>query len=158
MKRFLLFIILVSGLTVAAYNFNPAARAYLDTLILRFAPSDEPAPDTGTATEAPASRVPGPTPFISKLESPVPEAPHEKQFAPPGVFYVLERSSVETKTGIQAIVPGDQVKLMQRLPGGRMRVTIGTADFEVKETQVTNDLDLAREAEKREFVTRGGKL
>jgi hypothetical protein len=39
-----------------------------------------------------------------------------------------------------------------------MSVTTGDTDFEVKESQVTNDLDAAREAEKREFVARGGKL
>ena len=116
----------------------------------------------GAATEAgevaPSQVLPPRPVFESRIETPGVAPEGEKLFAPPGVFYVVERVSMETASGIKAISPGEQVKLLQRMKNGKMRVTTGDADFEVKPTQVTNDLDLAREAEKREFIARGGRL
>jgi hypothetical protein len=77
----------------------------------------------------------------------------EKRLAPLGTLYMVERVSVETKNGIIAVVPGDEVKVLKRT-GDRLKVTIGKVDFEVKETQVTNDLDVAQAAEKKEFARR----
>ena len=71
---------------------------------------------------------------------------------------VIDLVSVMSAIGVKALAPGEKVRLLQRLSEGKMKVTADGADFEVKESQVTNDLDLAREAEKREFVARGGKL
>ena len=62
--------------------------------------------------------------------------------------------SVETPNGIIAVVPGDLVKLMQRKDNGKLRVTIGQADFDVKEEQVTQDPEVAQVAEKRDFDKR----
>jgi hypothetical protein len=77
----------------------------------------------------------------------------EKRLAPLGTLYMVERVSVETKNGIIAVVPGDEVKVLKRT-GDRLKVTIGKVDFEVKEIQVTNDLDVAQAAEKKEFARR----
>ena len=67
-----------------------------------------------------------------------------RRVAPPGVFYMLERVKQTKDSGVLAIVPGEEVRLMQRLPKGRLRVTTGRYDFEVKESQVTQDYDLAQ--------------
>jgi hypothetical protein len=107
---------------------------------------------TSTLPAAPAAPE-----FESRIGGPG-TATGEKEFAPPGIFYVVERVSVMTSNGVKALSPGEEVRLLQRIGKGRMKVTAGKDDFEVKESQVTNDLDLAREAEKREFVARGGKL
>jgi hypothetical protein len=85
-------------------------------------------------------------------------APGEKKLAPPGVFYMLDRVSIENASGVHAINPGEPVNLLQRMKNGRMKVTQGPYDFEVKETQVTNDLEVAVQAEKSDFVARGGRL
>jgi hypothetical protein len=112
---------------------------------------------SGSESESEPS-APPPIPKAPEFQSkiPLPESgPGEKHLAKPGVYYMLERASVETPTGIKAINPGEEVRLLERR-NGKMRVTIGTVDFEVLEKQVTNDLDLARDAEKRQFLSRTG--
>ena len=87
--------------------------------------------------------------FQSKIE--IPAGPSgEKRLAPPGTFYMLKRVSAETRTGVRAVVPGEQVKLLKRT-GKILKLTDGTIEFEVDESQVTNDLELAREAERKDF-------
>jgi hypothetical protein len=73
---------------------------------------------------------------------------------PPGYFYVTERSSVQTRHGVIAIVPGDTVKLLDRRKDGRLRVTNDLADFLVKESQVTRDVQVARMAEQQDWARR----
>ena len=90
--------------------------------------------------------------FKSKI--PLPDvAPGEKRLAKPGVFYVLERTSIEHATGVAAVVPGEEVKLMMRKDNGIVKVTTGKHEFEMKESQLTNDLDVAREAERKYALT-----
>jgi hypothetical protein len=68
---------------------------------------------------------------------------------------MVERVSIPHETGVAAAVPGEKVELVKRNPDGTMKVKIRVKtemyNFDVKESQVTNDLDLAREAE-RKFV------
>jgi hypothetical protein len=73
--------------------------------------------------------------------------PH--QHAPPGTFYMVDRAKVTSASGVKAVSPGEQVKLLERLPGNKLRVTIDHADFVVSSWQVTDDLDVAREAERK---------
>lgn len=117
----------------------------------------EPAVEAAPAEPPPMQTAP-PTPAPPAFKSRIPgaDAPGEKRTAPPGIYYMVERVSAETKNGIIAVVPGDEVKLLKR-DGNTLKVTIGAADFEVKETQVTNDLDRAREVERQEFLKRGGR-
>ena len=77
---------------------------------------------------------------------------------PPGTFLVIERASIETKDGVTAIVPGDQVRLVERHKNGTLTVTNGEADFVVKESQVTQDIAVAQTAEKRDFEKRYGRI
>lgn len=109
--------------------------------------------DDGSPSSQAASRTPGriaPAPFKSRIDAPE-AAAGEKRVAPPGVFYMLDRVSVETSNGVLAVVPGDKVKLLQRKPD-RLKLTTGTFDFEAPATKVTNDIDLALEAERKEAI------
>jgi hypothetical protein len=112
----------------------------------------EASPAVPAATPAPAAPV-----FTSRITVPVP-AEGAKPALGPGQFLVIERASVETKDGVTAIVPGDLVKLIERRPNGVLQVTNGRYDFVVKESQVTQDVAVAREAERREFEKRYGAL
>ncbi len=78
-----------------------------------------------------------------------PELPRTGRVAPPGFFYMLERVSKKTDNGVIAVIPGEQVRLMQRKSNGRLRITTGRHDFDIKESQVTQDFDLAQAARVR---------
>lgn len=123
-------------------------------------PSDEPVSDAvvkktdETATPPapkPATPTPRPIPrFISKIVVPK-TAEGERPMAAPGQLLVLERTSVETRDGIIAVVPGDTVKLVERRGDGTVKVTDGTQDFVLKDSQVTRDIEVAQEAERKEY-------
>jgi hypothetical protein len=68
-----------------------------------------------------------------------------KRLAPPGILYMVERVSKTTKEGVSAVEPGEEVRLMERKKNGTLVVTTGKADFTVQASQVTNDLDQARQ-------------
>ena len=92
--------------------------------------------------------------FKSKI--PIPDGPPgAKRLAKPGVYYVLERTSIEHASGVAAVVPGEEVRLMMRKEKGVMKVmsVAGKYEFEMKESQLTNDLDLAREVERKYALT-----
>lgn len=117
------------------------------------------APDNASASAAaaPAATPPPPPVFTSRIAVPA-AAEGEKRTLAPGQFLVITRASVETKDGVTAIVPGDLVKLVERRSNGTMQVTNGKYDFVVKESQVTQDVAVAQEAERREFQKRYGTL
>lgn len=69
-----------------------------------------------------------------------------KRLSPPGIFYMVERVSRTSSTGVSAVEPGEEVRLMERKKNGRLLVTTGKVDFVVKASQVTNDLDRAQQA------------
>ena len=106
----------------------------------RTGPGALPPPQPG----APAYQPP---PFVSVLPTPAPSG--EKQFAPPGTFYLVDRVVVTSRNGVQAARPGEHVKLLERMANGRLRVTIDNADFVVDKKQVTEDVEEARLAEER---------
>ncbi|HEV7406789.1 MAG TPA: hypothetical protein VGO11_27820 [Chthoniobacteraceae bacterium] len=105
---------------------------------------------------APAAPTPPPV-FRSRLPAPA-AAPGEREPAQPGIYYLLERVTVTTAKGVKAGLPGEKVILLQRLPGNKMKVTVDDADFIVHTSQVTDDIRVARELEKQDFVARGGTL
>jgi hypothetical protein len=136
-----------------------AALGYLGSTYYQAHYDEGEGDDTQEYAPPPQSAVPPAAPapvFKSRIRVSDEVAPGEKRVAPAGVLYMLERVSAETKNGIMAVVPGDEVKVLKR-NGNTIRVAIGAAEFEVKESQVTNDLDTAREAEKKEFLRRTGK-
>lgn len=80
----------------------------------------------------------------------VTQLPRTGRVAPPGSVYMLERVSKQTDNGVVAVVPGEEVRIMQKRDGGNLRVTTGKHDFDVKASQVTKDYDTAQEARVRE--------
>lgn len=68
---------------------------------------------------------------------------------------MLDRVTAETKDGVVGAVPGDEAKLVRR-SGDKLRVSVGGTEFEVKESQVTRDVALAQEAERKDFARRSG--
>jgi len=143
-------------LAAAAYYGWDYYQQHRDTIVLPWQKTAEEA----RQEESPIAGAPGATAplpraepeFVSKVRIPD-AAPGQKAVAPPGRIYVTDRASVETSSGIVAVVPGDTVKLLQR-KNGKVRVTNDQADFELKEDQVTLDPEIAQAAEKRDFETR----
>jgi hypothetical protein len=95
-----------------------------------------------------------PPPFASRIRVPAGVDGEPVGEIPPGYFYVVERASVQTRNGVIAIVPGDSVKLLHRHKDGRLKVTNDMADFLVKESQVTRSVEVAREAEQKDWARR----
>jgi hypothetical protein len=88
-------------------------------------------------------------PLVPRVPPPHPSG--VKQFAEPGTFYVTKRRKVTSRAGVQAVSPGELVHLLERMPDGRMKVTIDNLDFVMRPDEVTSDLDVARDAEKQYF-------
>ena len=117
--------------------------------------SETPVAETTGGQKDPGNGTPaGPVKTVHVFQSKIiipPGPPGEKHIAKPGIYYVLERTSIEHATGVAAVVPGEEVRLLQRKENGAVRVASGKYEFELKESQLTNDLDVAQEAE-RKFV------
>ncbi len=146
--KWLLIVIVMAGIGFTAYT-------YRDVITSKYA---EMRRDKARET-APATGAQSPPPPIGAPALATPGAAlRGKHLAPEGTYYMTERVSASTPNGIVAINPADKVTLVKKLPGNRMRVTNGEAAVEINSSQATNDLDLAREIEKREFVAHGGKL
>jgi hypothetical protein len=135
-----------------------AAAAYIAFVVItrERTPSPETTPEpegvSGEVAAKPEPETPAEPAFKSKI--PISEgSPGEKHLAPADIFYLIERVSVAQPTGIVAAVPGDKVQLLKRNPNGTMKVKLRVKtevyEFDVKESQVTNDMDVAREAEKK---------
>lgn len=83
-----------------------------------------------------------PAPVATTLVAQTAPAPSETtttQVAPPGVFYAIERVSVQTETGVKALTPGEEVRLMYRYKNGTMLVTNGRDEFVVKASALTKN-------------------
>jgi len=133
----------------------------LEARFQRGRPADGP-PLRGQPSSRPRNErtVAAPTPppvFKSRLPPPS-GPPGQREPAQPGIYYLLERVTTKTAKGVQAGLPGERVILLERLSGGRMKVTVGDADFIVYSSQLTDDVSKARDAEKEDFVLRGGTL
>jgi hypothetical protein len=105
-----------------------------------------------------APPIPTPPPVFRSRLPPPRAASSQREPAQPGIYYLLERVTTKTAKGVQAGLPGEKVILLERLSGGRMKVTVGDADFIVHSSQLTDDVNVARELEKQDFVARGGQL
>ena len=118
--------------------------------------------DDSSTPPAPATPVPQATPAQPKFTSRIPASGSagstEAGKVAPGTFLVIDRASVETNDGVTAIVPGDQVKLLERRKDGTLKVTNGREDFVVKESQVTQDIAVAQNAERQDFEKRYGRV
>ena len=79
-----------------------------------------------------------------------PELPM-RHLAPEGIFYMVEYSSVRTNRGIVGFQPGLEVRLMGvNKENGTLTVSDGQYAVEVGPMQITNDLDIAALARRRD--------
>lgn len=101
------------------------------------------------ASPSPAAAPAMPTaqPLVQTPTRPAPAAtPDTRRLAPPGVFYLLNRISVTTDSGVVGVAAGTQLLLLEKLEDGGLKVTDGPEDFVVAPSEVTNDLDSAARA------------
>lgn len=102
--------------------------------------------------EEPAAVVkaePAPAPAPTKVEPERPKAEPERpapvvpsrRLAPEGTFFVLQRLSIPTETGITSIAPGTKVTVVRT--GPPLHLSDGKVEFDASPEQVTNDIDLA---------------
>jgi len=101
---------------------------------------------------------PAPTPLpVSPpvaTPSPVPVAtptPIVRHLAPEGVYFLMERISITTDSGIVGINPGTKLRLLSKTEAN-WNVTDGHMQFAVTPDQVTNDLDVANAVLKRDMT------
>ena len=146
--RSFIYLLVIAAAAYVGYTY------YKDKIEGKSAEETEPVvAETQPARESPQAAAA--RQFQSKIPLPASSAPGEKHLAKPGTFYVLERASIEHASGIAAVVPGEEVRLMMRKDNGVMKVVsvAGKYEFEMKESQLTNDLDVAREAERKYALT-----
>ena len=147
--RPIIYLIIIGAAAYLGYNYYTTGKIVgkADESAILAAVVDT-VPDV--ATSSPAAPVKTVQVFKSKIH--IPEgAPGQKHIAPPGTYYVLERTSIEHAAGVAAVVPGEEVHLLDKRTSGVWKVTSGKYQFELKESQLTNDLEVAQEAE-RKFV------
>lgn len=127
-----------------------SVAAVVITLATSCSKPPEPPPPAPTPVPTPrATPTPKPTPTPMPTPTPVPTpTPYVHRYAPEGVFYVTEDIDVRLKAGIAGIVSGTPVKMLKD-NGDTMRVNDGVNEFDIKKTQVTNDLDVAAAVIKR---------
>ena len=106
-------------------------------------PPPEPPPTPApTITPAPTPR-PTPTPTPSPTPTPLPTpTPVVHHYAPAGTYYVTEDFTAHITGGLVGITAGTPVKMVKD-DGDTAQVSDGTTTFDVKKSQLTNDLDLA---------------
>lgn len=64
-----------------------------------------------------------------------------RNLAPPGTYFLIQRISVMTDSGVIGDSPGTKVTMVSA--GNPMKVTDGQNQFDVTASQVTNDIDVA---------------
>ena len=149
--RPIIYLIIIAAAGYLGYNY------YIERVGRASAESETPPAPTAevqkdAAPGTPAAPVKTVQVFKSKIV--IPDGPPgEKHLAKPGLYYVLERTSIEHATGIAAVVPGEEVRLLNRKDNGVVSVKSGKYEFELKESQLTNDLDVAQAAERKFVLT-----
>ena len=148
--RPIIYLIIIGAAAYLGYNYYTTGK-----IVGKADDSATPAAVVATvpddAPSSPAAPVKTVQVFKSKIRIPEGGAPGQKHIAPPGTYYVLERTSIEHAAGVAAVVPGEEVHLLDKRTSGVWKVTSGKYQFELKESQLTNDLEVAQEAE-RKFV------
>jgi hypothetical protein len=97
----------------------------------------QPAPvqDTAPAPIATVVETPTPIPVAVAAATPI------RHLAPPGIYFLLQRVSFMTDSGVVGDSPGTKVSMVKS--GSPMKVSDGQNQFDVDPTEVTNDLDIA---------------
>lgn len=118
------------------------------TLVCACSKPPEPPPPTPTPEPTPPpTPKPTPTPVPTPTPPPTP-TPVVHRYAPAGVYYVTEDITVRLKAGLAGIPIGTPIKVLKD-NGETLHATDGTNEFDIKKSQVTNDLDDAAAITKR---------
>jgi len=130
----------------APQTSSPADRsAQTHPISLLVAKNEEPK----LAESTPLPATPIATPPAIAVATPQPATPAPR-LAPEGIFYLIVAVNVETKDGIVGLPPGTGVKLVRPgvylTPQGEMSLT---------SAQLTNDMDVAREARDTDHARQG---
>lgn len=146
--RPIIYLIIIAAAGYLGYNY------YMEKMAGEAGDEAAPAAETASANAVQGNAAPAKTVQVFKSKIIIPDGPPgEKHLAKPGIYYVLERTSIEHATGVAAVVPGEEVRLVSRKSGGIVKVTSGKHEFELKESQLTNDLDVAQAAERQFALT-----
>lgn len=118
-------------------------------LLKRNTPSPVAAAPAGSPS--PVRAEPSPLPLVQTPTRPAATpTPDARRLAPPGEYYLLNRISVTTESGVLGVNAGTKVLLLERQENGALKVTDGPDDFIVAASEITNDLDAAERAAHRE--------
>ncbi|MDB6149555.1 MAG: hypothetical protein JWQ44_1003 [Chthoniobacter sp.] len=134
--RTLLILVVIGALGFLGYTYQEEIKERYHKVVNK-SETAEPSDDAASRSDR---QVPPP------VAGTAPATPAQKRTAPPGVYYMTQRISVQVDSGVKALVPGEMVKLVYRNKNGTVKVTTGGEDFVVKETQITNDIDTAERA------------
>ena len=140
----------------AARRLSGSARLLAAVAVVALACScSKPAPEPAPTPEPTPEATPVPTPKPTPTPTPVPTAtpvptptPVAHRYAPEGVFYVTEDVNVKLKGGMMGVAAGTEVKMIKD-NGDVAQVSDGTTQFDIKKSQMTNDLDVAAAIAKR---------
>jgi hypothetical protein len=114
------------------------------------APVQRSAPKPTTAAHPP----PPPKPLAQQPGAkPTPARPvtPQRRVAPEGTYFLLERASLRTDSGVIGFAPGTKVTLVDQ-GDSASTVTDGQYQFTVPSSQLTNDLDLAASIAKSDYT------
>jgi hypothetical protein len=109
-------------------------------------PPPPPATPPPTPTPTPKPK-PTPTPLPTPTPKPTP-TPIVKHYAPPGTYFVTEDITVRLPAGLLGVIAGTRVQMLAD-KGETLQVTDGTDSFEVKKSQVTNEIEAATAIQKQ---------
>ncbi len=76
----------------------------------------------------------------------------ERRLAPEGTYFLLQRASLTTNSGVVGFAPGTKVTLLEQ-GNSASKVTDGQYQFEVQPSQLTNDLDIAASVAQSDYTT-----
>ncbi len=124
-----------------------------------FAPTPTQHPAVGpapTQRSAPTSAPARPTPpklAQQDVAKPTPGRPvmPERRLAPEGTYFLVERASLTTDSGVIGFAPGTKVTLLDQVDSANT-VTDGRYQFHVPASQLTNDLDIAASIAKSDYT------
>jgi hypothetical protein len=91
------------------------------------------------------TRKPAPKPVAAQLTIP------KRHLAPEGTYFLLERASLTTNSGVIGFPPGTKVTLLHQSDSDST-VTDGKYQFTVPSFQLTNDLDIAATVAKSDYA------
>ena len=114
------------------------------------APVQRSAPKPTTAAHPPPpakplAQQPGAKPTPARPVTP------QRRVAPEGTYFLLERASLRTDSGVIGFAPGTKVTLVDQ-GDSASTVTDGQYQFAVPSSQLTNDLDLAASIAKSDYT------